>query len=1094
MNAKRKIVLTILTVFCMIFAVSGLAACSGGSLDAPTNIRYDGSHITWDKVDGATGYIVQINEGNANSWGSTTFSYNAQGAEIVVKVKAVNKGKRKTVESEEAVMNFMPLETIDDVTVSATGVVSWSEVSGCVYEVMDNGTVSPATIATNKIETHTVGEHVYKVRPVMPGDYSYYSYWSDSVTVKQLDKVDVDTISYDGTYIYYDTIGAAEYKIFINDQLHNEGEKVTGGKYTYNANEGNFKVRIQAIGDHVTSFDGAKSDEKSFKFLQQVKDVKVVNGGITWEGVADADGYDVKIKKGLTEKIYKVTGTEFYDETVLSASTNIDVSIKATATDATYFSKYSDILPVYFLPAPVITWDELTSLDGGENSIKWNEVAGATGYLAIVEYPDGTSAQEELSFTAQNYSNLYEKVGVHKVTITALAEEESDNVYSSRPSNVIRVNRLAPAQKTANVDNFITSSATDLTNGFTVTCYDEHINCKYALFKNGAEIAVSNSPQINVPYNSFFEQEYLTGQVITFEIKRMGAGATYNGNQINVMLNSKDEDNLAFEITILSTPENVVMDGFNITYNSVANATDGYSISISGSASAITETTTSRDISNSLVEGTYNIQVCARGNGKNVLPSNYSAPIEIVRLDAPEITGIDMNVSGGRLMFSEPILGNAQGYKLVLNNVEQNSVVYTIDNINKDIETGGTDVKVKAVANYYQNQLAKTGTYYMTSLASPSKRFVKLQAPTNLSFTNDSLTWNMTGLNTTQLGNISYLVYDDSKDTTISQPVSERSINFTTVPKFVGGRDYVFKVQAIGDGVEFISSEVSTAKQVYKLETPEVEKDKEKGEYYWYGVSQASSYAVTIDGVVAANIPHATAGQIYRFDPVTFLKDLGTYNVEVVAVGNKAVGETPTINSAVFAIQQEVVQLSKPTFSVAYSEVQYDTQGKIVVNVVTETPFASGYRYVVGGNTSTESNSESTTYEFNPNGTGTFRVDVFAKGSTFDNNGNFTLDSQSNGTQTITLLGAVNAQNIQLNDWKVKWTTVENAVTYRVEIAYNGSNEFVEVQNNSQLSYSIPNQYKNATSVQVKVTDMGNGTTIITGLTTTSNEFVNLQG
>ena len=38
-------------------------------------------------------------------------------------------------------MNFMPLETIDDVTVSATGVVSWSEVSGCVYEVMDNGTV-----------------------------------------------------------------------------------------------------------------------------------------------------------------------------------------------------------------------------------------------------------------------------------------------------------------------------------------------------------------------------------------------------------------------------------------------------------------------------------------------------------------------------------------------------------------------------------------------------------------------------------------------------------------------------------------------------------------------------------------------------------------------------------------------------------------------------------------------------------------------------------------------------------------------------------------------------------------------------------------
>lgn len=1085
----------ILTAFCMIFGLIGLVGCGGGSLEAPTNIKYDGNscRITWDKVEGATEYVIQINEGNANKCGLESFPYDAQGTEIVVKVKAVNKGKKKTIESEETVMNFMPLPTITDLTVSQTGVVSWKAQQGCVYEVMDNGTVSPATIATNKIETHAVGEHLYKVRPVMPGDNAYYSYWSEAIAVTQLAQVDSASIKYDGSYIYFDTVGAAKYNIYINGLLHNETEEVKNGKYLYDAREGNFKVQVQAIGDHLTSFDGAKSDEKTFKFLQQVTGVKVENGVITWDKNDDADGYEIKIKKGSTEKVYTTTEEAFDDANVLTASTTIEIAVRAIADDVTFFSKFSDVKSVSILPAPVITWDELTSLDGGENSIKWNEVAGATSYLANVEYPDGTSKSEELSFTAQNYSNLYEKVGKHKVTITALADKKNDNISSSRPSNVIIVDRLAPAQKTANVDNFITSDPNNVKKGVTVTCYDEHINCKYALFKNGAEIVVSDSPQINVPYDKLFEQEYLTGQVITFEIKRMGAGATYNRDQINVMLNSKDEDNLAFDITILSTPQNVYMDGFQIRYDSVANATDGYSISISGSASAITETTTSRDISNSLVEGTYNIQVCARGNGKNVLPSNYSAPIEVVRLDAPVIERIDMDESGGRLEFSEPIHGNAQGYKLVLNNVEQDSVVYTIDNMNALIETAGTDVKIKAVANYYQNQTEKTGTYYMTSLASPSKRFVKLQAPTNLSFTNDSLTWNMTGLNTTQLGKISYLVYDDSKDTTISQPVSERSINFTTVPKFVGGRDYVFKVQAIGDGVEFISSEVSQAKQVYKLETPEVEKDKESGEYYWYGVSQASSYAVTIDGVIAATIPHATAGQIYRFDPVTFLKDLGTYNVEVVAVGNKAVGATPTINSAVFAIQQEVVQLSIPTFAVSYSHSQYNVEGKIQVSVTHETPFASGYRYVVGGNTSTESNSESTTYEFNPNGTGTFRVDVFAKGSTFDNNGNFTLDSQSNGTQAITLLGAVNAQSIQLNDWKVKWTAVENAVTYRVEMFVNGGVEAAYVYEGAQLSFNVPNVHKSANSIQVKVTAVGNGTTIITGLTTTSNEFVNLQ-
>ncbi len=1094
MNAKRRIVLMILTVFCMIFGVTGLTACGGGSLEAPTNIKYDGQYITWDKVEGATGYLVQINEGNANNWGSTPFPYDAQGAEITVKVKAVNEGKRKTVESEEGVMNFIPLETIDDVTVSNTGVVSWTPVNGCVYAVMDNDTELAGTINTNKIETHAVGEHSYKVRPVKPGDNAYYSYWSDAVTVNQLSKVDKESITYDGSYIYFETNGAEKYNIYINDQLHNEGVEVKNGKYTYDAREGNFKVRIQAIGDHLTSFDGAKSDEQTFKFLQQVKNIQVKNGGITWEEIGDATGYEIKIKKGLTEKVYETTETEFNDPSVLTASVNMDITIRATAEDATFFSKFSDVKSVYFLPAPAITWDELTSLDGGENSVRWNEVASATGYLVTVEYPDGSSQNYQLSANAQNYANLYEEVGKHKVTVSALAEEENDNIYSSRPSNVITVERIAPASECTNDDNFITSDPTNLSKGFTVSCYDEHINCKYALFKNGAQIAVSNNPQFNVPYDKFFDESYLTGQIITFEVKRMGAGATYNGGQINVMLNSKEEDNLAFEITVLSTPENVLMDGFNITYNSVANATDGYCININGSALALTEDTTSRDISNSLEVGPYNVKVCAKGNGKNVLPSNYSAPIEVVRLDAPTIIRIDMNESGGRLVVDAPKQGNADGYQLVLNNIDEDSVVQTIDNMNGKIETGGTDVKVKAVANYYQNRLDKTGTYYMTSKASASRRFVKLQAPTNLAFTEDSLTWNMTGLNTSQLGKISYIVYDDKKDATISQEVSTQSINFSTVPKFVGGRYYTFAVQAIGDGVEFISSEISTtddAKQVYKLETPVVTKNTATGEYEWYGVSHASSYAVKVDGVIAETIPHATAGEIYRFNPLTFFKDITTYNVEVIAVGNKAVGENPTINSFAREITQQVVQLSKPTFNVTYSHEQYNVEAKIQVAIDQQTPFAKGYKYVIGGNTTSKTEGDVTSFELNVNGTGTFNVDVYAIGGTFDSNDAFTLDSQSNGTQSITILGSVNVENIRynLNDCYVYWTDVDEADKYIVEIAYDGSNDFVEVQRDDQNHYIIPVENRGRDTFVVRITAIGNASNEIKGATVTSDTF-----
>ena len=1086
----------ILTAFCMIFGLTGLVGCGGGSLEAPTNIKYDGSRITWDKVEGATGYVIQINEGNANNWGSESFPYDAQGTEIVVTVKAVKKGNKKTIESEEAVMNFMPLPTITDLTVSQTGVVSWTAQQGCVYEVMDNNTVSPATIATNKIETHAVGEHLYKVRPVMPGDNAYYSYWSEAIAVTQLAQVDSASITYDGSYIYFDTVGAAKYNIYINGILHNETEEVKNGKYLYDAREGNFKVQVQAIGDHLTSFDGAKSDEKTFKFLQQVTGIKAKNGGITWNKNDDADGYEIKIKKGSTEKVYTTTEEAFNDANVLTASTTIDIAVRAIADDVTFFSKFSDVKSVYFLPAPVITWDKSISLDGGENSIMWDEVASATGYYVTVVDPEGNSTGVQLSYNAQNYANNYEKVGTYKVTVSALGDEENDNICSSRPSNEIRVNRIAPASKCANTDSFITSDPTDVTEGFTVSCYDEHINCKYELFRNGTKIAESDSPQINVPYDSFFEPEYLSGQVVTFEIKRMGAGATESGKNINVMLNSKEEDNLAFDITILSTPQNVYMDGFQIRYDAVADAVDGYGININGSALALTETTTSRDISNNLEVGSYNVEVCAKGNGKNVLPSNYSAPVAIVRLDAPVIERIEMNESGGRLIFSEPLLGNAEGYKLVLNEVEQESVVYVIDNMNDEISTEGTSVKVKAIANYYENAANKTGTYYMTSKASASKRFVKLQAPTGLTFDNNSLSWNMRGLNSTQLGKISYEVYDDMTESIISETVSQQSIDFNFFPKFVDGRDYVFKVRAIGDGVEFISSVVSPSAQVYKLAKPNVQKDNATGEYYWKGVDDASSYAVTINGVVAYTVPHESATDTYRFDPVNFLTELSNtgYNVEVVAVGNKAIGNYPTINSGKVVITQQVVQLTKPTFAVSYSHAQYDREGRIIVTVTGETPNASGYKYVIGGNTATV---DATSYELNPNGTGEFIVDVYAVGSTFDENGAFTLDSQSIGSKKIVLLGALNSENITKREWKVNWTKVENVSKYKVEIFFDGSSTAGISIETSSVSYIIPDEFRTANSFIVKITALGvvvdDSTTSISGATTTSQLFENLQ-
>ncbi len=1083
MNAKRKIVLMILTVFTTIFAVTGLTACGGISLEAPTNIKYDGEYITWDAVENATGYTVQIGEGTQLSYASPTAAYGANGEEFTVTIKATANTGKKKVESEPISMTFRPLETIDDITVSETGVVSWSPIGSCHYLIKDNGTVLPNSIGVAKIETHTVGEHQYKIRPIMPNDNSYYSYWSDSVDVTQLAQVSADDILYKDGYIWFEPVnGAHHYKIFVDGTL--EADNVTTKKYLYNADEEDFNVVIQAIGNHEDTFDGAKSEVKKFKFLPMVTGLKVEGGALSWTEVIGATGYEVKVKKGDSTKTYPTKEPSFDNKTVLATAVNLDISVRATASDdVTYFSKFTDEKSIYILPAPIITWDEMTSLDGGENSIRWDLVGSAAGYKVTVIDPDNVSQSYDYGAGQQNYANEYDKVGLYQVSVSAVANEQIDStIYSSRPSNVIKVRRPGPAERVSNGE-FITSQAYDNSNGFTVTCQNDS-GYSYRILKNGLAFTDdSDRPQISVAFAEFFENTDSTGVAINFAIKKMGQGATYNGSDINVFLNSKNEDNLSFTITVLSTPKNVVMDGYNVKYDSVPMANNGYAISTSSNSNPLNNSTLTMDLDNALQVGEYEVMVAAKGNGRDVLASNYSAPIRVVRLDAPTNLKILTDVDGGRLQFTAPQLGNASGYELLLNNNIEQTNVTVISNMNKLISTAGTDVALRAIKNAYDD-----GVYYMTSLPSSSKRFVKLNAPSNLSFNNTHLMWNLTGINENELGKITYRVYNDMNDAQISRDGSLKNFDLSANKNFAGGQKYTFTVQAIGDGETYVNSEISEPATVTKLATPEVEK--KDGKYVWKGVTNASAYAVTIDGVVVDRQTHAGIKE-YSFDPnaiFTEIKSLESgYNVEIVAVGNNAVGELPTIDSFPNQINQATMQLQTPEFKVEYSKTAYAVDGEIIVTVTKESPFAKGYKYTVGGKTQPDSENIGTSYRLNPNGPGTFEVEVYAVGGTFDDQGYYTLNSQSKGIQKITLLSQLNADQIQLNqnDGNVTWTPVANVITYRVEIYRDGANTPAEVLENVTQPDIDVNDHLDACSIlKVVITAVGNGSNIITGLGT----------
>ena len=103
----KKLLMAVLALISIVTA-SFAVACGGGlELSAPTNVKYDGSVITWDKVDGADLYKLTIGE---REYAVTTnrYSYNANGKEFTVSIKASSKAE-KVDSQESAIQTFIPL-------------------------------------------------------------------------------------------------------------------------------------------------------------------------------------------------------------------------------------------------------------------------------------------------------------------------------------------------------------------------------------------------------------------------------------------------------------------------------------------------------------------------------------------------------------------------------------------------------------------------------------------------------------------------------------------------------------------------------------------------------------------------------------------------------------------------------------------------------------------------------------------------------------------------------------------------------------------------------------------------------------------------
>lgn len=1032
----KRALLILLLVLTLAVTVVTMSACAGGSplsLDSPTNICYDGTTITWNAVDKADSYTVSINGGQAYPVTAPKFPYAAKGKEFSVVITAVSKAD-KIVSSGEATKMFFPLAAVTDLTVTADGSLTWSAIENAdAYEIKVDGTVVDE-VAALTYSGLGAGTHSVSVRPIVSGDTSYFSSWSEPKSLTVLGTVDKATVVYEGGMLRWHGVpGAKGYEVQVNGVTVTDEDGNPTVEMPYDAGNLDFEVSIKPLGNGASIFDGTFSEAKRFIFLETVSNVHIEDGILVWNAIGGADSYKLKVN-GVE---YTVTECAFNK---MTAGVDTTVQILPVSTDTTYFSEWSAPKTLRILSAPELQWNDSLELDGEANSnTYWDLVPGATGYAVRLTYPDGTQQVKTFGETQKQFQEAFLLVGTYTVEVKALAPATDSTVCDSQYSQPITVVRL-DAPERVNGASFITSDPADVTKGFTVTFKSVQGATEYRLYQDSNLIKHGTSTQFHV--TELVAPGTMGQQSYTYKVQSVGKTDYVNGRTY-VTLSSLTDDALVFDITVLAMPTNPKISGYTYTYGTVQ-GNYGYVVDVGGQA--FTSETTQHSLE-TLQIGSYEVRVCAKGNGENVLASNYTSATTVVRLSAPtNVRILTSDASEGVLTYDE--IDFAQSYEIIFDNAAQGIPVTDMMNVNRYITEQGTTVCMQSIANYY-NDLGTV--YYMTSPRGETVNFVKLATPTfgDKAFSDTQLIWNAPENINAKIYTPTYLVYDEAG----MLYSGEKNGTTMDISYLEGGRSYTFYVKAIGNGTNYINSEKTVAVTIYKLSMPTVTRghDDKGGMYTFRAVADAESYIILIDGVKVFEKTQID-GSTYTYTP-NFTEPNKTYRVEFQAIGD---GGYRTISSDVVLIEQVTKQLSTPEFTFGYSDDRYNLEGTIDVEITQPSPYANGYSYTVGGATRT---SKELTFSHQPNSVGTYSVSVYALGGNFDEDGIYYTDSQrrgGNSSYTMTLLDVTNASNIELSkSGRVTWASSSLGATagYELQISINGG-EYVSYHAAS-ASYDI---------------------------------------
>ena len=311
------------------------------SLAAVTGFKVENDTATWNAVEGAEGYTVEITQGNSlitkNVGNETSYSLKFYTGNMTVKVYA-NKADYNSSSSDAVAYNKTTLAAPAGLTMNGS-TMSWNKVDGATgYEVTVNGNKFAATTNSFDFTANNVASaSEYNVTVTAKASTAANdSQASDAMTVHAADTKDV--IAYADGYVTWNyTMGAQYHEVKVNNQ---EAVKVTGTN--------KYEVPFNGAGEYTVS---VRHNYGSMKYTAWVSITVTVyavefdvKGGdnIPTKYMAAGDKFDTKEPTMLGYDFAgwytvpggaSVNGKEYTDTTFNAAS---DMTLYAYYTPKTY--------------------------------------------------------------------------------------------------------------------------------------------------------------------------------------------------------------------------------------------------------------------------------------------------------------------------------------------------------------------------------------------------------------------------------------------------------------------------------------------------------------------------------------------------------------------------------------------------------------------------------------------------------------------------------------------------------------------------------------------------------------------------------------